>query len=112
MCYCLCFVVQGNSAEFEKTVVAQCDALIDVIKQRKAELLENVQEEKAVKVRMLKEQVSDCTALLQRTTGLIQFCIEVLKESDSTGFLQVSCGMFSHFYNQLYIYDVIIVDRI
>lgn len=82
--------IQGNCAEFEKTVVAQCDALIEVIKQRKAELLENVAEEKALKVRTLKEQVSDCTALLQRTTGLLQFCIEVLKESDATSFLQVS----------------------
>ncbi|KAK0041990.1 E3 ubiquitin-protein ligase TRIM9-like isoform X2 [Biomphalaria pfeifferi] len=87
--------VSGNCAEFEKTVVAQCDALIEVIKQRKAELLENVAEEKALKVRTLKEQVSDCTALLQRTTGLLQFCIEVLKESDATSFLQVSSGLIS-----------------
>ncbi|XP_005099658.1 E3 ubiquitin-protein ligase TRIM9 isoform X1 [Aplysia californica] len=87
--------VSGNCAEFEKTVIAQCDALIEVIKQRKAELLENVAEEKALKVRSLKEQVSDCTALLQRTTGLLQFCIEVLKESDSTSFLQVSSGLVS-----------------
>ncbi|KAK3754720.1 hypothetical protein RRG08_053190 [Elysia crispata] len=87
--------VSGNCAEFEKTVVSQCDALIEVIKQRKAELLENVAEEKEMKVRTLKEQVSDCTALLQRTTGLLQFCIEVLKESDAPSFLQVSAGLVS-----------------
>ncbi|GFO48742.1 E3 ubiquitin-protein ligase trim9-like protein [Plakobranchus ocellatus] len=87
--------VSGNCAEFEKTVVSQCDALIEVIKQRKAELLENVAEEKDMKVRTLKEQVSDCTALLQRTTGLLQFCIEVLKESDAPSFLQVSAGLVS-----------------
>ncbi|GFR71462.1 E3 ubiquitin-protein ligase TRIM9-like Protein [Elysia marginata] len=81
--------VSGNCAEFEKTVVSQCDALIEVIKQRKAELLENVAEEKDMKVHTLKEQVSDCTALLQRTTGLLQFCIEVLKESDAPSFLQI-----------------------
>lgn len=78
-------------------MIAQCDALIDVIKQRKAELLENVAEEKSMKVRTLKEQVSDCTALLQRTTGLLQFCIEVLKESDPTSFLQVSGDVISVF---------------
>ena len=97
---------QGNCAEFEKTVVSQCDALIEVIKQRKAELLENVAEEKDMKVRTLKEQVSDCTALLQRTTGLLQFCIEVLKESDAPSFLQVS---LIYIYKCIYIYIYIYI---
>lgn len=36
------------------------------------------------------EQQSNCTVKLQQTTGLIQFCIEALKETDSAAFLQVS----------------------
>ena len=83
-------VLQGNCAEFEKTVVAQCDALMEVIRRRKEELLANVHEERELKITTLKEQVSDCTALLHRTTGLLQFCIEVLKETDHSSFLQVS----------------------
>lgn len=31
-----------------------------------------------------------CTGKLQQTTGLIQFCIEALKETDSAAFLQVN----------------------
>ncbi|XP_067681713.1 E3 ubiquitin-protein ligase TRIM9-like [Haliotis asinina] len=85
--------VNGNSNEFEATVVAQCDALIEAIKKRKVELLESVQVEKDTKVKTLKEQVSHCTSLLQRTTGLLQFCIEVLKESNPSSFLQVSNGL-------------------
>ncbi|KAK7485027.1 hypothetical protein BaRGS_00023805, partial [Batillaria attramentaria] len=87
--------VSGNCAEFEKTVIAQCDALMEVIKRRKEELLTSVHEERDVKISTLKEQVSDCTALLHRTTGLLQFCIEVLKETDHSSFLQVSPGLIN-----------------
>jgi len=37
----------------------------------------------------LQDQQSNCTGKLQQTTGLIQFCIEALKETDSAAFLQV-----------------------
>ncbi|XP_070180579.1 E3 ubiquitin-protein ligase TRIM9-like [Littorina saxatilis] len=87
--------VSGNCMEFEKTVVAQCDALMEIIRQRKEELLANVHEEREVKISTLKEQVADCTNLLHRTTGLLQYCIEVLKESDYSSFLQVSPGLIN-----------------
>lgn len=70
-------------------MAAQCDALIEAIKKRKQELLVHVAEERDLKISMLKEQASQCTALLQRTTGLLHFSIEVLKESDPASFLQV-----------------------
>lgn len=35
------------------------------------------------------EQQINCTGKLQQTTGLIQFCIEALKETDNAAFLQV-----------------------
>lgn len=83
------FYLQGNCTDFEATVAAQCDALIEAIKKRKQELLVHVAEERDLKISMLKEQASQCTALLQRTTGLLHFSIEVLKESDPASFLQV-----------------------
>ncbi|ESO94244.1 hypothetical protein LOTGIDRAFT_215734 [Lottia gigantea] len=85
--------INGNCSEFEATVIAQCDALIERIKLRKVELLASVKEEKDMKTVTMKEQVSDCTSLLQRTTGLLQFCIEVLKESNQSSFLQISSGL-------------------
>ncbi|XP_056020543.1 E3 ubiquitin-protein ligase TRIM9-like [Ostrea edulis] len=87
--------VHGNCLDFEATVAAQCDALIEAIKKRKQELLVHVAEERDLKISMLKEQASQCTALLQRTTGLLHFSIEVLKESDPASFLQVSSGLIS-----------------
>nr|XP_011442473.2 E3 ubiquitin-protein ligase TRIM9 isoform X4 [Crassostrea gigas] len=87
--------VHGNCTDFEATVAAQCDALIEAIKKRKQELLVHVAEERDLKISMLKEQASQCTALLQRTTGLLHFSIEVLKESDPASFLQVSSSLIS-----------------
>ena len=75
--------------EFEASMVAQCDALIEAIKLRKKQLLENIVEEREHKVRVFREQVAHCTGKLQKTTGLLQFSIEVLKESDPVAFLQV-----------------------
>ena len=85
-------VLQENCVEFEASVVAQCDSLIEAIKTRRQQLLENVRHEQQHKQRVFKEQVSHCTQRLQRTTGLLQFSIEVLKESDPSAFLQVGAG--------------------
>ena len=75
--------------EFEALVVAQCDALVAAVKTRKEQLLQNIIQEKEQKQRVYREQVNYCTARLQRSTGLLQFSIEVLKESDPAAFLQV-----------------------
>ena len=75
--------------EFEASVVAQVDNLIEALRQRKQQLISNIQQERDQKLRIFKEQMAHCTQKLQRTTGLLQFSIEVLKESDSGAFLQV-----------------------
>lgn len=72
---------------------AQCDALIEAINARRLQLLEFVKQQRELKLRALREQVAACTFRLQNTTGLLQFCIEALKETDSAAFLQVSRSM-------------------
>ena len=72
--------------------MSQCDSLVDSITQRKHELLEFVSHERELKTKILKDQAAGCTSHLQKTTGLLYFCVEVLKESDPTSFLQVSWG--------------------
>ena len=76
--------------EFEASVVAQCDSLIEAIKQRKKELIGQINLEKKQKQQIFREQVNHCTQVLQKTTGLLQFSIEVLKENDPAAYLQVS----------------------
>jgi len=46
-------------------------------------------------VKILKDQAHACTAHLQKTTSLLYFCIEVLKESDPASFLQVGAALVS-----------------
>ena len=75
--------------------MSQCDSLVDAITQRKHELLDFVSHERELKTKILKDQATSCTSHLQKTTGLLYFCVEVLKESDPTSFLQVSWGSTS-----------------
>lgn len=88
---------QDNCSDFENLLVAQCDALIQAIELRKQQLVEFIRQDKDFKIRSLKDQVSSCTCKLQHTTGLIQFCIEALKETDSAAFLQVILFMTFRF---------------
>lgn len=47
-----CFAPQENSVEFEACLVAQCDALIDALNRRKAQLLTRVNKEHEHKLKV------------------------------------------------------------
>ncbi len=63
--------------------------LIQCIEEKKTELIGAIREERDSKQALLKDQIHQCTSKLTRSTGLIQFSIEMLKESDSLAFLLV-----------------------
>ncbi|XP_075469936.1 E3 ubiquitin-protein ligase TRIM9 isoform X10 [Ascaphus truei] len=83
-------VTQENSVEFEACLVAQCDALIDALNRRKVQLLARVNKEHEHKLKVVRDQISHCTVKLRQTTGLMEYCLEVIKENDPSGFLQIS----------------------
>ncbi|CAG5928466.1 unnamed protein product [Menidia menidia] len=39
---------------------------------------------------VVRDQITHCTMKLRQTTGMMEFCLEVLKENDPSGFLQIS----------------------
>uniref|UniRef100_A0AAY3ZWN6 E3 ubiquitin-protein ligase TRIM9 n=1 Tax=Denticeps clupeoides TaxID=299321 RepID=A0AAY3ZWN6_9TELE len=82
--------IQENGVEFEACLVAQCDALIDALNRRKAQLLSRVNKEHEHKLKVVRDQISHCTVKLRQTTGLMEYCLEVIKENDPSGFLQIS----------------------
>ncbi|XP_025775103.1 E3 ubiquitin-protein ligase TRIM9 [Puma concolor] len=82
--------IQENSVEFEACLVAQCDALIDALNRRKAQLLARVNKEHEHKLKVVRDQISHCTVKLRQTTGLMEYCLEVIKENDPSGFLQLN----------------------
>uniref|UniRef100_A0A3Q3WEU0 E3 ubiquitin-protein ligase TRIM9 n=1 Tax=Mola mola TaxID=94237 RepID=A0A3Q3WEU0_MOLML len=82
--------IQENGVEFEACLVAQCDALIEALNRRKAQLLARVNKEHEHKLKVVRDQISHCTVKLRQTTGLMEYCLEVIKENDPSGFLQIS----------------------
>ncbi|GLD49767.1 tripartite motif-containing protein 67 isoform X2 [Lates japonicus] len=77
-----------NGVEFEACLVAQCDSLIEALTRQKAKLLTKVTKEKEYKLKVVRDQITHCTMKLRQTTGMMEYCLEVLKENDPSGFLQ------------------------
>lgn len=75
--------------EFEASVVAQCDALISFIQQRKLGLIEAITAEMNLKIQKLKEQMKTCEKKFQSVAGLLQYGNECLQETDAASFLLV-----------------------
>ncbi|VDP06874.1 unnamed protein product [Heligmosomoides polygyrus] len=86
-------VFQNTCNDFKSNLCVQVDALIEQLQMRKEQLMRHVDEQKDHKKQVLREQISRCTSKLSRTTGLIQFCIEALKEPDPATYLQHSAAL-------------------
>ncbi|CAL8316812.1 unnamed protein product [Boreogadus saida] len=82
--------IQESGVEFEACLVAQCDSLIEALTRQKAKLLTKVTKEKEYKQKVVRDQITHCTMKLRQTTGMMEFCLEVIKENDPSGFLQIS----------------------
>lgn len=80
-------------------MAAQCDALLQAIEEKRDQLIELLRKQRDNKLRRLKEEQVKCTSKLQQTTGLIQFCIEALKEVDAAAFLQVGNSLIQRVTN-------------
>ncbi|XP_037667005.1 tripartite motif-containing protein 67 isoform X2 [Choloepus didactylus] len=82
--------IQENGLDYEACLVAQCDALVDALTRQKAKLLTKITKEREHKVKMVWDQINHCTLKLRQSTGLMEYCLEVIKENDPSGFLQIS----------------------
>ncbi|XP_019521378.1 PREDICTED: tripartite motif-containing protein 67 [Hipposideros armiger] len=80
--------IQENGLDYEACLVAQCDALVDALTRQKAKLLTKVTKEREHKLKMVWDQINHCTLKLRQSTGLMEYCLEVIKENDPAGFLQ------------------------
>ena len=71
-------------------MVAQCDALIRFIEEKKVELLHIVTTEMNKKIKNLNNQIKECEGKAREAKGLIEYSMEVLREVDPSSFLLVS----------------------
>jgi tripartite motif-containing protein 9/67 len=69
--------------------VSEIDEMIRMLEMKKKELVEFIDMEKTSKIKTVREQVTSMSTKIQKTTGLLQFCVETLKEQDPSSFLQV-----------------------
>ncbi|KAJ8672536.1 hypothetical protein QAD02_003795 [Eretmocerus hayati] len=86
--------VHEECISLEEDVEERINGLIAMLEGRKQRLIEAARQTREARVRLLREQVSRCASHLQSTTGLLTFCIEALKETDSAAFLQIG-GMLA-----------------
>jgi len=82
-------VFQTNCDGFESRLNAECDAVVSAVRRRQQQLIANARREKTFKQQSYRDQIAQCTSRVHRTTGLLQYSVEVMKEADQTAFLQV-----------------------
>ncbi|XP_063975384.1 E3 ubiquitin-protein ligase TRIM9 isoform X2 [Diachasmimorpha longicaudata] len=86
--------VHEECAALEDEVEDRVVSLVTMLQSRKSRLIEAARQTRDARVRSLRDQVARCATHLQATTALLTFCIEALKETDSSAFLQIG-GMLS-----------------
>ena len=82
--------IKENATQLKNILASEIDEMINMLAAKKKELVEFVDLEKSGKVKATKEQITFLSSKVQRTTGLLQFCVETLKEPDASSFLQIS----------------------
>ena len=82
--------MKQNASELKGLLCNEIDEMIRMLETKKKELVEYIDVEKSSRIKSIKEQCSYLSSKIQRTTGLLQFCVETLKEQDACSFLQIS----------------------
>ncbi|CAH8560042.1 unnamed protein product [Dicrocoelium dendriticum] len=83
-------MVNRKVLDSETMIKSQINELIKALETKMSELTTRLREHRESKLLDLKAQTSHVTDLLSRSTGLIQFCIEMLKERDPSSFILAS----------------------
>lgn len=74
----------------KNVLVNEIDEMIRMLEMKKKEFADYIDMEKTSRIKSIKEQIGQLSGKIQKTTGLLQFCVETLKEQDPTSFLLVN----------------------
>uniref|UniRef100_A0AAY5JZM9 E3 ubiquitin-protein ligase Midline-1 n=1 Tax=Esox lucius TaxID=8010 RepID=A0AAY5JZM9_ESOLU len=85
-----CQHVEVNASRQEGKLMEECDTLIDIIQQRRQIIGTKIKEGKAVRIRKLAQQISNCKQCIERSSALITQADQTLKETDHARFLQTA----------------------
>uniref|UniRef100_A0A1I8HXF9 B box-type domain-containing protein n=1 Tax=Macrostomum lignano TaxID=282301 RepID=A0A1I8HXF9_9PLAT len=79
--------LKANCESMSEIIAGQFDSLIEALQSKKQVMLSQLQSEQEHKTRLIRDQAAHCGSVLSRTTSLLQFCVEMLKETDPAAFL-------------------------
>uniref|UniRef100_A0A0N4ZVY6 E3 ubiquitin-protein ligase TRIM9 n=1 Tax=Parastrongyloides trichosuri TaxID=131310 RepID=A0A0N4ZVY6_PARTI len=97
--------VNQSSDDVKRKIEIQFNDIINKLEQKKLNLFQIVESERKSNRARLKDQISKCTQHLSKTTALIQYCIEILKENDSLAFMQISEAISNRAINHEFLWD-------
>ncbi|KAI1720865.1 SPRY domain-containing protein [Ditylenchus destructor] len=96
--------ITTNYNEFASVLDNQFEALLEELKNQRQKLLDFVEAERLRKKAIMKNQIGRCAGHLGKTTALIQFCIEVLKEPEPLAYIQVGNALATRVVNQEFLW--------
>lgn len=82
-------LMDENASKTKNVLVAEIDDMIRNLEAKKKDLVELIDAEKAARVKLVRDQVGGLSSRINKTTGLLQYCVETLKEQDPSSFLLV-----------------------
>ncbi|KAG7463739.1 hypothetical protein MATL_G00179920 [Megalops atlanticus] len=85
-----CQQVEVNASQQENKLMEECDHLIEIIQERRQIIGAKIKEGKAVRLRKLAQQISNCKQCIERSSALITQADQTLKETDHARFLQTA----------------------
>uniref|UniRef100_A0A0N5C8S7 E3 ubiquitin-protein ligase TRIM9 n=1 Tax=Strongyloides papillosus TaxID=174720 RepID=A0A0N5C8S7_STREA len=97
--------VNQCSDEVKRKIENQINDIISRLEEKKHNLFQIVEKErKSIRTR-LKDQITKCSQHLSKTTALIQYCIEILKENDPLSFMEISQPISNRTINHDFLWD-------
>uniref|UniRef100_A0A914GSG0 peptidylprolyl isomerase n=1 Tax=Globodera rostochiensis TaxID=31243 RepID=A0A914GSG0_GLORO len=96
--------IDANCDVFGRSIEREMDELIALLQLRRQQLIDFAAGERERRKAQLREQIGRSTAQLGRNRALIQFCIEILKESDPMAYLQVGNALASRVTDQEFLW--------
>ncbi|VDO55174.1 unnamed protein product [Schistosoma margrebowiei] len=81
--------LRRNISNMETLINKEIDMLVEALQDKRAQLIENLHSEVQQRRQYIREQTNQAGSRLSSTTSLIYFGVELIKERESSAFIQV-----------------------
>lgn len=88
-------LIEENACKSKNALSAEIDEMIRNLEARKKDLADLIDAEKSARIKSVHDQMAYLSGRVNKTAGLLQYCVETLKEQDARSFLLISESMIS-----------------